>query len=172
MVSLVCHLQRFQKLLQPTWFHRTSMPLTASGRAPFPMPPIPSPALQFLWQFLALVNARKFEHLLKDLLFWKQVKEHFFLKQLTLMNPKYAIYGASWSRKRKNLMCTCLYTSGALADDSCSQHSRFYLTSKNPASITESSVSSALTCTHIFHKLFLCMTAKVKKEERKCYLHL
>lgn len=47
----------------------------------------------------------------------------------------------------------------------CSQHSRFHLVSLFQSLQWVTCIAS--TCTHIFLKLFLCMTVKVKLEERK-----
>lgn len=96
------------------------------------------------------MNARKSEYLLEELLFRKKIWEQLFLKQLTLNKSK---LGYKWGhlimKKKKTLMCTCLHTSGALAEHFCSQHSRFYLVSRKPASIQKLQCP-ALTCTHIF----------------------
>lgn len=73
--------------------------LQPQAQHPFPPSLTPSPALPFLRQFLVLVDAREFTHLLKGLVVRKQASEHIFLKHLTSVNPKCMV---PFDRERKH----------------------------------------------------------------------
>lgn len=163
---MVCCLQ---KLLQCTWFHRTSIPFTVPGRAPFPNATYTESSASTSLTIPCFGERKKTEHLLKDLLFRKQEKQHFFLKQLTLMNPKLI----KKENKKSDVYMLIYFRSISwllwLTTFQILPHEWNIL---HLLQSLQWVLCPALTCTHIFHKWFLYMAAEVKKEERKCYLHL
>lgn len=108
---MVSHHQYFQKVLHSTRFYRTSVPFTVSGRKASPTVTLSEfcTFTSLVVPYLVLINARKSDHLLEEILFRKKIQEQVFLKQLTLNKSKIYYTWGHLIKKKKILSCAHAY---------------------------------------------------------------